>query len=928
MKKKYLLVVLAILLVGAAAAGGAWYWRRSHDQLGLARAAMARGDLRTAQLELRTAVRDNPASAEAHYRLGVVHLQLGDAVAAEKELRLAQSAGWNNQAVVPLLARAYLAQARYKDVLKEFPVEGLPPEEAGHLLVSRALAHLGLKETQEAQTDVAEAERLAPQTVEAPLAAARIALTGNDAATAERKVDRALEVNPRSVDALVLKGELQRARGNHGAAVAAFTAAIAVAPDAANIRLERANTLIVMNQDQKALEDVNAVLKADARNPLGNYFQAVLLVRANDWQGADGALQKIAPIISRFPRGDYFLALVKVNLGQLEQAADAATRYVARVPQDAAGYKLLARIDARAKRPQQMIEALNRGVNAGVADVELLELLGSAYVQTGQTALALQTLDKAAALASNNPEVLARIAAVRMGVGDAGGAERDLSRSVELAPDKADTGERLVVASLAAGDVNEAAAELEKLRQKPGNDPVKIGNLQGLVRMGQLDLDGARAAFEGVLATNPNATVARLNLARVLTLQGHGADAEKLLEAVLEKDPANAAALSAISGILIAQKQPEHLVALMQAARQAAPGNAGLTVALADLMANTGEPRKGYDLLGEIPKEQAALPAVLNTRARLQQSLGMDREAQDTYRQLLTANPGDIDARRQLVEMLVRAGNAGEAKAVLRKGLEVAPGNPALLQAYVAVDLRTGNLETALATADALAKEETNLPFARLLKGQLYLSVQRYADAAAAFQAELAASPSSTLVVATASALASAGRQADAQRVLKDWIARQPNDVDVIQALASLDLSAHRTAEAEKNLLAVLALRPNDPVALNNLAWIYQSRNDPRARATAQKGYTLAPGPQSADTLGWILTNQGDPKMGLLLLSQAVRQLPNDPAIFYHLAVALNAVGQKEQAVDVLTQLVNAKTEFDDKPAARKLLEDLGGPKK
>lgn len=925
--KKYLLVIMAILLVGAAAGGGAWYWRRSHDQLGIARAAMARGDLRTAQIALRAMLRDRPDSAEAHYRLGAVQLQFGDPVAAEKELKLALAGGWNRRAVLPLLVRSYLAQGRFKDALSEFSVRDLPPEEAGPLLVTRALAHLGLKELAQAQEAVAEAERLAPQNVEAPLAAARIALAGNDAATAGQKIDRALQINPRSVDALVLRGELEHASGRFDAALASFNEAMAVMPDSISIRLERANTLIILGKDKQAREDVDAVLNADGRNPLADYFLAVLLVRASDWHGADVALQKISPVISRFPRGEYFQALVKVNLGQIEQAVDAATKYVARAPQDIAGYKLLARIDARARRPEQMVQVLTRAVAAGLVDVDLLELLGGAYIRTGQTALAMQTLDRAAVLASNDSDELSRIAALRLGIGDAGGAERDLARSLELTPDRADLGERLVIAALVAGDVELARTELDKLRGQPGRDPVKMNNLLGYVRMAQLDIEGARAAFEAALAADPNAISARLNLAKAQAVLGNGAEAEKLLLAVLDKEPANIPALSAISAILLAQKQPERLITLMQAARRAAPDNVGMTLGLATLLANNGAAPKAYALLGELPKPQAALPAVLGARARLQESLGMEREAQDTYRQILAATPADIEATQRLAELLVRAKDGNAARAVLRKGLDALPGNLTLLQTLVVVDLRLDGLDAALATATALARDAANLPAARSLKGGLYMSVQRYADAAAAFQAELDANPSSQLAVATALALNSAGRPADAQRLLQGWIARDPKDVEALRALSSLDLQNKRAAEAEANLQAVLALQPSDAVALNNLAWIYQGRGDPRARAMAQKAYLLAPGAQTADTLGWILLRQGDLKTGLLLLTQAARNLTTDAAIFYHLAVALKESGQKDKAVELLTQLVNFQGAFEDKPAARKLLEELGGPK-
>ena len=57
------------------------------DDLADARKAIQKGDLRAAQINLRNAVRADPQNAEAHYWLARVSLDLGDAVAAEREAR-------------------------------------------------------------------------------------------------------------------------------------------------------------------------------------------------------------------------------------------------------------------------------------------------------------------------------------------------------------------------------------------------------------------------------------------------------------------------------------------------------------------------------------------------------------------------------------------------------------------------------------------------------------------------------------------------------------------------------------------------------------------------------------------------------------------------------------------------------------------------
>jgi Flp pilus assembly protein TadD len=115
-------------------------------------------------------------------------------------------------------------------------------------------------------------------------------------------------------------------------------------------------------------------------------------------------------------------------------------------------------------------------------------------------------------------------------------------------------------------------------------------------------------------------------------------------------------------------------------------------------------------------------------------------------------------------------------------------------------------------------------------------------------------------------------------------------------------------------------------VALNNLAWIYQLRNDPQARIAAQKAYTLGPTPQAADTLGWVLATQGQATTGVMLLRQAASQLPDDPTIQYHYAAALNATGQHDEAERTLRGLLAKQVSFDERADAEKLLQALNGP--
>jgi len=135
-----------------------------------------------------------------------------------------------------------------------------------------------------------------------------------------------------------------------------------------------------------------------------------------------------------------------------------------------------------------------------------------------------------------------------------------------------------------------------------------------------------------------------------------------------------------------------------------------------------------------------------------------------------------------------------------------------------------------------------------------------------------------------------------------------------------LDLAAHRFRDADADLQVVLNKRPNDAFALNDLAWVYQYRNDARARITAQKAYMISPTtPEIADTLGWILTTDGDAAKGLALLRQAAAHVGGAPSIRYHLAMALKETGQSQEALGFLEPIVQGTANLDEKQDAARL---------
>ena len=925
MKKIIIGAVLVLLLAGAG--GGYYVFTHRANAMQSAHDLLAKGDVRAAVIQLRNAVRDNPSNAEAHALLAQTQLVLGDPVAAEKEIKTAAGLGWNKANVAAILSQSYVAQKKWSDILSDIPQRGATPSQTAFLLISRAYAQRGLNDNRAATATIADAESLAPDNAEARVVGARFALADKDYARAMQQANEALSIEPKRADALAIKSSVLDQTGEKKDALNYLDQAVAAAPAAPGYRLERAILEIGLGLDDKARDDVDGVLVKIPDNPTAMYLRMVLDARAGNYTDANVLEQKLDRVITFFQRGLYFKALIKINLRETEQALDAATRYMARAPDDADGVRLLANVQIQAGRTDEASAVLSRAVARGLGDADTLDLLARTYVAQGKQDQADAIFQKASAAAKDSPNGLARLASSRLQVGDLSGAVNDLDRSLQLAPSQPGAAEALVLAAIRLGDLDRAQAALDKLRQQEG-DTEAVGNLTGVLRIARLDRPGALQAFKETADKFPDAVVPRLNEARMLLQLNQPDDAATVLKEVLAKHPANGEALGLLVPILLNEKKVPEATAAIEAARTAAPNDLGITTGAAETYARLNDLPKAFAVLdtakvnGKTPEQLLALLGLLQTRA------GQADAAKTTFSTLIADEPTNVAARRTYVELLLHDKDYEGAREAVRAGLRALPANPILLGLLVSADLQEKGLDAALATADKLRSDPANMPAAAFLKGDLFVSQKRFADAAAAYQAEATLDPNSApLAVRLSESLKAAGDDKKAYATLSAFSAKHPENPDVAQIMASQDLAAHRYPEATRALNTVLAQRPNDAVALNNLAWAYQATGDKRALETAQRAFSVAPNASAADTLGWILVSQGDAAKALPLLQQAVTQLPNEPSARYHLAVALKNLNRRDEAAATLRPLLDNSSQFDDKQAARQLFAELTGSK-
>ena len=155
-------------------------------------------------------------------------------------------------------------------------------------------------------------------------------------------------------------------------------------------------------------------------------------------------------------------------------------------------------------------------------------------------------------------------------------------------------------------------------------------------------------------------------------------------------------------------------------------------------------------------------------------------------------------------------------------------------------------------------------------------------------------------------------------------MAAHPQDLLVGAILADVRQQKGDLDGATQLYETLVEVAPGDVLLVNNLAVLYQIKGNPKAMELAEKAYELAPkAAPIKDTYGWILFEAGQFDRALVLLREAAAAMPDNAEVQYHLAAALVAKGQADEARALLKKALNGKLPDDKKAEAQKLLQRI-----
>ena len=919
-----LLLCASLLMSGCGLASG-----RSGLDAGLK--YQASGQYRAAYIEAKKVLQRDNKNGDAWLLLGQASLMLGDPQSALNELQNAQANGVAQARWAIPMGRTLLATHQYDKLLETLSADKpFEPAVKVRVAVLRGDAYFGLKQLEQAKQSYQAALKQDAKDPRALLGLAMLASTAKDAAAADRYVQQALAAAPENPQALVMQGDLAFDRGKFVDAEKAYQKVLGLKhpdwlPQEHFYTLTRlANAQTQQNHLDQALASIQTLEKMSPQQPYPHYLHAVVLYKQGHLDDAVSQLQQVLQVSPDNAQAQMLMGAVNYAQGNYGQAEMSLSNVMGVNPKNVEARKLLALTFYREGRSRQALDTLRPALPGTPSDAELLAVLqraAAAGIEKPGTELP--------ATPTGSP-VAAQFAPANRALGSGNVAEAIRLLQALPAGDPTFEAQRnslLVMAYVREKRTDEAIRiAAEQVRKHPQDSAGHLLYGTALIAAGQRDK--ARAEYSEAYKLDPKNVGALLSLGSLDSLEGHYADAAGRYETVLKADPKNAVAMTARGQLAARQGDKAGAVKWFKQAIGAAPKSPTAYIALVVVYSENGQFDEAVGTASQLLAVYPDNPAALNALGAAQMNAGHLDQALKSLQQATKLAPQVPLYRTNLARAQILNKDTKAAADNLDKVIAADPGQPTAVALRAFMKLHDNDLPGAVAMAQALQKQSATKAAGLVLEGDLYMAGKSWNKAAQAYAQGLKITYEQPLVIKRFQALSEGGAK-EPERVLRDWLAKHPDDATTRLLLAQYYLDHTQNALAASEYEQVLKAYPTHVGALNNLAWIYAKQHDPKALALAERAYKLAPQSSGvADTYAWALIADNQPKIALPILEKAAKAAPKVPEIQYHLAVAQARTGDEAGARSTLEALRNSGADFEDRQAAEKLYREQGGTAK
>ncbi|MFZ4288453.1 XrtA/PEP-CTERM system TPR-repeat protein PrsT [Variovorax sp. HJSM1_2] len=882
-------------------------------------------DNAAAMIQVKNALQVQPDSGEGRYLLGLTLLNSGNATAAEIELDKARRLKFDDEKVVPLLAKSLAMQGKFRKITDELGhVQISSPEAKSEFLIALAAAYAAQGKQVESRTALNSALQANPSNADALLAQARNEAGSGNVDQALTQAESLVAKFPANPETWRLKADLLLfAKGDSDGALQAYQKAVEVKKDflpghsgAMAVYLQKGD----LPSANKQLEAMKAVA---ANHPQTKYFEAQIAYQSRNFDKVRDLTQQILRVAPDNIKTLQLAGAAEYQRRSYLQAESYLSKVIQAAPQLASARRFLVLTYLRSGKPEKAMSTLNPALSPEPKDPDLLSLAGEVFLQNGNLARAQDYFAKAARLDPKDARKRTSLALTHLMSGDANAAFGELQDIA--ASDAGVTADlALISARLRRQEFAQALKAIDGLEKKQPDSPL-AANLRGHTQLAMKDSAAARKSFEAAVKINPTYFPAVASLARLDLADKKPDVAKSRFEAVLTKEPKNGQALVALAELSASQGGSKQEVAdLLNKAIAANPNEASPRLLLIELYL------RSKDFKQALSTAQAGVSATPDNLA-LQDALGRTQmlsgdinQALTTFNRMISQQPNAVQPHLRLAEVYLTDQKKTEAAQSLTKALELQPDLLQAQRGLISLDVEAQRYQAALVTAKNVQRQRAKDAAGYILEGDVYVAQRKWDEAARAYQAGLKNASVSELAIKLHSSYVASGKKAEADQLAVSWPKEHPKDLGFVFYLGDNALARNDYAAAEKYYGSVVQAQPENAPALNNLAWVSGQLKREKALGYAEKAVSLMPQqPAFTDTLAMLLLDQNDYAKALEWSKKSVAMQPDNPTFKLNLAKVYAKSGDKSNAKSILTELAKLGDKFSSQPEVEQMLKTL-----
>ncbi|MDX1519049.1 MAG: PEP-CTERM system TPR-repeat protein PrsT, partial [Gammaproteobacteria bacterium] len=864
------------------------------------------GKYREAVIQLKNSLQLDNKHIPSMILLGEAYLNLDEIDSAEIILSKARHFGADEDHIAELWADMYQRADQLNRLEEYVSRRGRSDPIESRLRVILGMAYLRNNFQDKAIDAFNAASELDPDNHEPLLARATIALNNDDLETTGELLEYVREMAPGNPAVWMLQGDYFEGLGDHRAALKSYQKAIELDPDNPAAITKRAKIHLMLDDYRRVLRELKPFVNDEnLYDPEILYLYSLALARSGDMKESDRIMEEASKKLNFLSTGrkvnDPSILMLTTAISMLKgdylRANDSAEQLVKLLPKHTGARYTLGKTYMALERYTQALEIWERLLPKFRNNPEFLALYGRALYKTGNPEEAVRVIEKAISISGDSSDLISDLALSRIAMGDAATAIKELEKAMDEKKIDSRAGTLLSYTQISQGDLEGAEVTADFLMAREPENPV-LHNLLGAIEAARGNTEKATIHFNDAVTLDPGFIPARMNLVKLDIQSDNLESAKTRLNQIMEIDAKSRDGMKGLAHVSELNNDVEKSIWWLERLWSFYPNLETEPEHLIELYIKQGNYKKALFAAKKHYEYHSDKPRVLRNLVNAYMLNGEKDKAIELLKYRIQY-PDRLDTVQlyNLAEMQSQLGDKNGSYSTMQTILEKNPDFIPAKYSLVKLESSFGNHDRALELIEEIRQVEGESAVLESLHGDVLVFTGKHQEALDVFKAANKKFPGTGLQLKLFRLRMKMGKQEEALAELEDWVKKNPENIEAVYGLAIAYIDSARYKKAIELHEQLLGKTGDDISIQNNLAWLYQKTGDERALDMIKTAHERDPyDPSVLDTYGWILTETGNPREGLNYLRLAMSLEANDPAIQYHLALALSRLNRNKEA--------------------------------